>query len=237
MRYLILLFFAIHLFAFNVIYGGIKNPTKPIFCGRQGHLYNISEPDMWEEIVKKARDVNETYFYSLIKKAFNKAFIVKENLPICREFKITKFQPIYTVKRDIYANGILLYKKGYKINVLKKLNQIMFSLKPILFFGSLDNNVSKTIGLKLIKKYKQAIFVVTNGNIKKLAYKYPYKVAKANKQLLNKFNANCDATLSLLGYKYVYNITIPINKFKKDDINKLFLIVDKYYKEFYCAPK
>jgi hypothetical protein len=223
----------INTFAFNVTYGGIKNPTKPIFCGKEGHLYDISEPDMWQEIVEKAKDVNETFFYSLMQKALNRAFIVDNNLPICSLLKEEKFEPIYVIKKDFYANGILLYKKGYKVNILEKLNQTMFSEKPLLYFGSLDNNLSKKIGLELIKKYKNAIFVVTKGNIKKLAYKYPYKITKGNNRLFNKFHINCVDTVSILGKKYIYNILIPINKLTKENYNTIMQRIDKYYKEFY----
>jgi hypothetical protein len=234
MKYLIfILLFVIEVFAFNVRYGGIENPQQPVFCGKEGHLYDISEPDMWEEIVKKAKEVNETYFYSLMQKAFNKAFIVNNNLPICPLLTEKKFEPIYVVKHDIYANGVLLYKKGYMINVLERLNQLMSTQKPLFYFGSLDNNLSKKIGLTLIKKYKNAIFAVTKGDIKELAYKYPYKIAKADKLLLQKFHIQCNDTITILGNKYVYNILIPINKLTKDEYNLIMRKVDNYYHKFY----
>jgi len=222
-----------NLLAFNLVYGGIKNPNKPIFCGREGHLYNITEPDMWEELVKKSKEVNETYFYNLMKKSFKKAFYVKTNLPICKNFKKDIFEPIYIVKRDIYVNGVLLYKKGYSFNILERLNKSMKTQKPILFFGPIDNNISKMIGFYLIKNYKNAIFVVTNGNIKRYVYDYPYKIAKANNNLIASFKVTCNATLIFLGNKYQYNITIPINKLKKENFKKLKKIINIYYKDFY----
>lgn len=230
---IVIFIFFLNLYAFNVIYGGIKNPVKPIFCGREGKMYKITEPDMWEEIVKKAKEVNETYFYSLIRKSINKAFIVNNNLPYCKSFKIVKYEPIYTLQRNIYVNGRLLYKKGYSFNILERLNQTMRSIKPLLYFGSLDNNVSKLIGIKLIKNYKNAIFLVLKGNLKKLAYQNPYKVAKANYNILNKFKITCNSTVAVLGNKYVYLIEIPINRFKKKDFDRLFHIIKIKYKDFY----
>ncbi|WP_456469983.1 hypothetical protein [Caminibacter sp.] len=236
-KLLLILLFINKMFAFNVTYGGLSNPQKPVFCGREGHLYDISEPDMWEEIVKKSKEVNETYFYNLLRKALNKAFTVDYDLPVCGSLQIVKFQPVYTLQRDIYANGALLYKKGYRFNVLERLNKLMPSQKPIIIFGSLDNNLSKKIGLSLIKKYKNAIFAVTKGNIKKLAYEYPYKVAKANKVLLDKFNVKCDTTISVLGKRYVYNIQIPVNKLKKEEFEYILKKIHEMYKKYYRGRK
>jgi len=230
---ILLSLFAKIVFAFNIIYGGVKNPQKPVFCGRDGHIYDITEPDMWQEIVQKAKDVNETFFANLMKKEFNKAFIADNQLPYCKKFKIVKYVPIYTLQRDLYVNGRLLYKKGYNFNILTRLNETMKPLKPLLYFGDLDNNVSKYIGLHLIKKYKHAIFAVLKGNVKQLAYKNPYKIAKASNLLLNKFKINCNSTIAILGNKYIYLIEIPINNFKREDIDKLFNIVNKKYKDFY----
>lgn len=219
-------------FAFNVVYGGIKNPSQPVFCGREGNLYPITEPDMWKEIVKKAKDVNQTFFYNLMKREFNKAFIVNNNLPYCSKLKVEKFEPIYIVKHNMYVNGRLLYPKGYMFNILQRINQLK-SIKPLLYFGDLDNNVSKLIGLKLIKKYKTAIFSVLKGNIKKLAYKHPYQVAKADKILINKFHIKCDSTVVIMGNRFIYLINIPVNKLKKKNMETIFSLIGKYYKEYY----
>jgi len=232
MKKIIILFSIKLLFSFNLIYGGIKFPSKPVFIGKQGKLYDITEPDMWEEIVQKSKEVNESFFYNYIQKEIDKAFIVNQQLPICNSLKLYKYEPIYTVKKDIYANGRLLYPKGYSFNVLEHINKLSV-LKPILYFGGLENNISKTLGLNLIKKYKNMIFVVTKGHLKKLAEKYPYKIARASDRLINAFNIKCNSTIIFFGRKYLYILEIPINKLTTTNYDKIKNIIATKYKELY----
>lgn len=231
-KIVVLAFLAKAVFAFNLVYGGLKNPQKPVFCGKAGHLYDITEPDMWKEIVQKAKDVNKTYLYNYARKEINRAFVMDNTLPYCSMLKIRRYEPIFTLKHDLYANGVLLYKKGYSFNILERLNS-MSAQKPLLYFGSLDNNVSKNIGIYLVKKYSKTIFSVLKGNFKKLAYKYPYKVAVSNNRLINQFQVHCNSTVVVLGKKYLYIIEIPVNKLKKSQLKQIYNKIDKLYKEYY----
>lgn len=211
---LILLIFAIKSSAVETVI------VQPLDLGKQGETYEIKEKDWWELLQEKykkfAKEGNITERLELIVK---KQYEVNTNLPLCKEDSLYEKEIIYTVPEDIVWQGVVLYKKGYKLNILEKM-----PLNGYIIIANYATKEDKEQLLNLINENKMQLRVfIAKGNIKEFQediYKYfpnRYNIitGKMTKLLIDRFDTRCVPTIM-----YQKDFKLVINEIGVEDGKK-----------------
>lgn len=186
--------------------------AKYIDFGIRGNLYEIKEKSFMQLIQEKYKEVNLIQLKKDLNKSANESLIAKSSLVNCTENKSRVYEPYQIIKEDItlpYFNQVL-FKKGYKYNVIKE-NNIMF--RKYLIFIDADSKIQ----LALARKYsKVADIYAVKGNLLNLKKSgIPIQMARDKFEVKN-FNIQCLPSIYAQdGYKF----NIQEYKLKEDNNN------------------
>ena len=166
------------LFTLALLAYGVEN------LGTYGKTYEIIEPDMYKEIMQRAKELN----VSKIKKSFysslNRYLDPIYDVPTCTKNNQREYKPFLTIPIDIYdKDGKLLYKAGSTINPLKK----GISFYSYILFIDASDPVQRALAKML---QNRATIVVVRGDMKRLLSKGIY-VYRADKNLIEGFDLRC----------------------------------------------
>lgn len=167
--------------------------------------FDILIQEKYKENIIKENLLNE------INKAYEKSFSITSSLRTCNESLQREYIPELILSEDIslpYSNEIL-FKKGYKYNILKE-NNIFFN-KYLIFIDASDD-----VQVKLAKKYnKYADIFIVNGNSKELLLE-GYNVYKAREKIeIKMLDVKCVPTV-LTQQESIF----LINEYNPDDLVK-----------------
>ena len=196
----LLLFSSLFFSTFFTISANASVITQPLDLGKQGKAYEIKERDWWELLQEKykkfAKDGNITKRLEVVTK---KAYEIDLNLPLCKEDNIYEKEIIHTVPEDIVWQGVVLYKKGYKFNVLEKV-----PLNGYIIIANYATKEDKEQLLNLINENDMELRIyITKGNIKEFqediySYfpnRYNIVTGRATKLLMDRFATRCVPTV------------------------------------------
>jgi len=156
--------------------------------GQYGKTYSIKEKNFLD-IVKKRLSVKKIEkFKSNMISSYKRLMSPHLGMQLCLSTEKRIYTPFYVLKNNIVLpNGKVLYKKGYKFNILKRMKQQGGSFSRYILFI----DASSPIQVKLASKYADvADIIVTDGDMIKLYKKYQH-VYIANKTLIKAFNVQC----------------------------------------------
>lgn len=170
---LLLLFVSMQLFA---------EPELPVFLGVKGKQYDIAEENWFDLIKAAADDMNMTKLKQDQEKAIAAAYKIDLEFPTCTENKQWSISTIKTALDDLYVKGILVVKKGQKVNLL---DSYPYGKKIYIFN---DNECEQHV---LWEKHKDELLALaTKADLRLYANELnpPYK---ASISLLKQYGVTC----------------------------------------------
>lgn len=156
--------------------------------GTYGQTYQIKEKNFLDVVKKQLTIKNIKKYKTNLDASYKKLLTPALGIPLCIETQKRVYAPIYTLKNDIVLpNGKVLYKKGYKFNILKKMREKGGYFRRYIIFIDADSPIQ----VKLASKYaKEADIIVTDGHMENLYKKYGH-VYLAKKGLVQSFDVQC----------------------------------------------
>lgn len=159
--------------------------------GTHGQSYDIKEKDLMSQITEGISEEKILEYKKNVNTSVEKLLNPTSEISACLQNNERSYEPIYEVPDDIKtADGRILYRKGYKFNVLEKMQSISASFSKYIIFIDSRDKVQK----KLAQDYKEIsdILIVSGGmnDFNKTEHDQMQPMI-ANKQLLDKFQVNC----------------------------------------------
>lgn len=166
------------LFVLSLLAYGVEN------LGTYGKTYEIIEPDMYKEIMQRAKEINASKIKKSFYSSLDRYLVPIYDVPICLKNRQRRYTPFLTIPVDIYdKDGKLLYKAGSTINPLEK----GVSFYSYILFIDANDPIQRALAKMLRAK---ATIVVVKGDMKKLLSKGIY-VYRADKNLIEGFDVEC----------------------------------------------
>lgn len=173
--------------------------------GTYGKLYEIKEQNLMAFLEKKSNETDKEALKNTINKKYEETFIVASDIQHCKESRQRIFEPVTIVQEDIIVphTDVLLYKKGYRYNILRENN---VNLGRYLVFIDADDKNQVNFARYL---QNRADIIVINGDFKNLiAENIEVKIGRDN--IENKaFELNCvpsvyaqDNNYNMVVYEY-----------------------------------
>ena len=168
--------------------------------GVYGHVYNILEPDMFQEIKKSDVAISREQMIKKLREKLN----INLGLPRARERKREIVELSYQVPQDVIINRNIIARKG---DVINPLDRMRFNEKYVFMAEDQLN------ALKPLFRDKTMKAVITDGNIERLIDKYPdIKFYMASRSLIEMFRIKEIPSIVFQpdGCNYIIVQTIPI---------------------------
>ena len=157
--------------------------------GAYGKAYEISEPDFFEilhdpSVQKRVVDAAKRVDGS-----------IRENLRghgstgACLATATRHYEPVYVLDKDIVLpNGKVLYKKGYRFNILEKMGASGGRFGHAIMFVDADSPVQRAF----VRKYagEKTDVIVVRGDGETLR-KEGYRIMVANDTIAKRFDLRC----------------------------------------------
>lgn len=195
---------------FILLCSAVSGLLAIVNLGTYGQTYEIIEPDMYKEIMAKAKDFNQ----SKVKKAFyssiNRYLKPNFNIKTCSKNNKRILTPMVRIPIDVLnKQKQIIVKAGTYVNPLKA--GLIFR-KYIVFINA-DDPIQASLAKML---QGEATIIAVKGNMQKL-FKNNIVAYKANRRLINDFNLKCVPSIYTQDkYNFIINEYEPKKLIRKE---------------------
>ena len=192
---------------------------QPKNLGTYGALYEIKEKDWFVELKNKfdkfQKDVNIT---KQLESIVEKRMSVDLATPTCKENYNYQNELIITYDKDVIFQGAVIYKKGDRVKLLKKM-----PLDGYIVVTNVYTEVEKEMLYKIIAENKDRLRIyITKGNIKEIQIeiikRFPNRnnliIGAAPKAILERLDIRCVPTVA---YQKDYTMILNAIELEEND--------------------
>jgi len=178
--------------------------------GKYGQTYEIIEPDMYKEIMAKAKDFNKSKVVKAFYHSINRYLKPDFDINNCNKNNRRILIPMVRIPINVLnKEKQVIIRAGTYVNPLRK--GLVFS-KYIVFI-----NANDPVQASLAKMLQsEATIIVVKGNMQRL-FKKNITAYKANKRLINNFGLKCvPSVYTQKKYNFIINEYNPKKLIRKE---------------------